>query len=135
LWANEARQSLLTHDISQKTNAKNKLTPTVFNMTFSLESLYTWYRDIVANPKYRWWVIGGTLLYVLSPIDIIPDVFPIIGQIDDAVVITLLATELASLLKDRNANMKQKRSDQATAEQSATGESVPAVDVNAVEVG
>lgn len=104
-------------------------------MTFPLESLYNWYRDIVANPKYRWWVIGGTLLYVLSPIDIIPDVFPIVGQIDDAVVITLLATELASLLKDRNANMKQKRSDQATAEQSATGEPAQAVDVNAVEVG
>ena len=104
-------------------------------MTFSLESLYNWYRDIVANPKYRWWVIGGTLLYVLSPIDIIPDIFPIIGQMDDAVVITLLATEIASLLKDRNANIKQKRSDQATAEKSATGESVQAVDVNAVEVG
>lgn len=104
-------------------------------MTFSIESLYNWYRDIVANPKYRWWVIGGTLLYVLSPIDIIPDVFPIIGQMDDAVVITLLATELASLLKDRNANIKQKRSDQAAAEQSATGESAQAVDVNAVEVG
>ena len=99
-------------------------------MTFPLESLYNWYRDIVANPKYRWWVIGGTLLYVLSPIDIIPDVFPIIGQIDDAVVITLLATEIASLLKDRNANMKQKRSDQSAADQSAQS-----VDVNAVEVG
>lgn len=103
-------------------------------MTFPLESLYNWYRDIVANPKYRWWVIGGTLLYVLSPIDIIPDVFPIIGQIDDAVVITLLATEVVSLLKNRNANIKQKRSDQAAAEQSAPEESVQAVDVNAVEI-
>ncbi|MCX5963525.1 MAG: YkvA family protein [Cyanobacteria bacterium] len=104
-------------------------------MTFPLESLYNWYRDIVANPKYRWWVIGGTLLYVLSPIDIIPDVFPIIGQIDDAVVITLLATEIASLLKDRNANMKQKRSDQAAAAQSVADPSAQSVDVNAVEVG
>jgi uncharacterized membrane protein YkvA (DUF1232 family) len=110
-------------------NSQNKLTPKAFNMTFPLESLYNWYRDIVANPKYRWWVIGGTLLYVLSPIDIIPDVFPIIGQIDDAVVITLLATEIASLLKDRNANIKQKRSDQAAADQAAQS-----VEVNAVEV-
>ncbi len=98
-------------------------------MTFPLESLYNWYRDVVANPKYRWWVIGGTLLYVLSPIDIIPDVFPIIGQIDDAVVITLLATEISSLLKERNANIKQKRSDQ-----SATQQSAQPVDVNAVEI-
>jgi uncharacterized membrane protein YkvA (DUF1232 family) len=99
-------------------------------MTFPLESLYNWYRDIVANPKYRWWVIGGTLLYVLSPIDIIPDVFPIIGQIDDAVVITLLATEIASLLKDRNAAMKQKRDDKAAETRAAES-----VEVDAVEVG
>lgn len=98
-------------------------------MTFPLESLYNWYRDIVANPKYRWWVIGGTLLYVLSPIDIIPDVFPIIGQIDDAVVITLLATEIASLLKDRNASMKQKRDDKAAADQASASVEVDAVEV------
>ncbi len=98
-------------------------------MAFPLESLYNWYRDIVANPKYRWWVIGGTLLYVLSPIDIIPDVFPIIGQIDDAVVITLLATEIASLLKDRNAAIKQKRDDKAAADQSATSVEVDAVEI------
>ncbi len=98
-------------------------------MTFPLESLYNWYRDIVANPKYRWWVIGGTLLYVLSPIDIIPDVFPIVGQIDDAVVITLLATEIASLLKDRNAAIKQKREDKA-----AEAKASESVEVDAVEI-
>lgn len=99
-------------------------------MAFPLESLYNWYREIVANPKYRWWVIGGTLLYVLSPIDILPDVFPIVGQIDDAVVITLLATELASLLKDRNAAIKQKRD-----EKSAAAKAAESVEVDAVEVG
>ena len=96
--------------------------------TFSLESLYNWYRDLVANPRYRWWVVGGTLLYVLSPIDLLPDVFPIIGQIDDAVVITLLATELGALLKERNATMKQKKAN--TAAQTAN----TPIEVNAVEV-
>ena len=97
--------------------------------TFPLESVYNWYRNIVANPKYRWWVVAGTLLYVLSPIDILPDVFPIIGQIDDAIVITLLATELGALLKERNATMKQKKADKA-----ATNAANASVDVNAVEV-
>ena len=97
--------------------------------TFSLESLYNWYRNIVANPKYRWWVVGGTLLYVLSPIDLLPDVFPIIGQIDDAVVITLLATELSALLKERNATMKQKKAGTAAAQTANTP-----IEVNAVEV-
>ena len=98
--------------------------------TFPLDSLYNWYRNIVANPKYRWWVVGGTLLYVLSPIDILPDVFPIIGQIDDAVVITLLATELSALLKDRNATMKQKK---ATTTAEAQNVSTP-IEVDVVEV-
>ena len=77
--------------------------------TFALNSIYSWYRKLVANPKYRWWVIGGTLIYVLSPIDLAPDFLPFVGQIDDAVVITVLATELMQVLKDRNAAMKQNK--------------------------
>lgn len=96
--------------------------------TFSLESVYNWYRKLIANPKYRWWVIAGTLIYVLSPIDIAPDVIPFIGQIDDAVVITLLVTEIASLLRNRAAANRQ---------QPSNAETVPTpemVDVTAVEV-
>ena len=32
-------------------------------------------------------VIPGILLYVVSPIDLIPDVMPIVGQVDDLAVI------------------------------------------------
>ncbi len=45
------------------------------------------------NGYYRevpWWTIasiGVALLYVLSPIDLIPDFIPIVGYIDDAAVI------------------------------------------------
>jgi uncharacterized membrane protein YkvA (DUF1232 family) len=54
----------------------------------------------LANPKYRWWVIAGTLVYLLSPFDIAPNFIPFIGQIDDAIVVTLLATELSQVLRD-----------------------------------
>jgi uncharacterized membrane protein YkvA (DUF1232 family) len=103
--------------------------------TFPLESLYNWYRETIANPKYRWWIIGGTVLYVLSPIDLLPDVFPILGQVDDAILLTLLATEIGAILKDRNAAMKQKKADatNVTADTNATASS-GSVDVNAVEV-
>jgi uncharacterized membrane protein YkvA (DUF1232 family) len=82
--------------------------------TFPLKTLYNWYRELVANPKYRWWIIGGTLLYLVSPLDILPDVLPIVGQIDDAVLITLVATELSSAIKDRNAMLKQQRNESKT---------------------
>jgi uncharacterized membrane protein YkvA (DUF1232 family) len=96
--------------------------------TFSLESVYGWYRGLVANPKYRWWVIAGTMLYLFSPFDLAPDFIPFIGQIDDAIVVTLLATELAQVLKERSAKFKQAKNPQAASEPSAT------VEVKAVEI-
>jgi uncharacterized membrane protein YkvA (DUF1232 family) len=64
------------------------------------------YRKLVVNPKYRWWVIGATLAYVLNPIDIAPDFIPFLGEIDDAVVVSLLVTELVGALRDRMAATK-----------------------------
>ncbi|NER99794.1 MAG: DUF1232 domain-containing protein, partial [Symploca sp. SIO1B1] len=65
---------------------------------FSLQSIYTWYRNMLRNPKYRWWIILGTLAYIFSPIDISPDIFPIVGQIDDVLLLTLLISELSQLV-------------------------------------
>ncbi|MGK7945308.1 MAG: YkvA family protein [Microcystaceae cyanobacterium] len=66
-----------------------------------VESFYGWYSSKVRHPRYRWVIVIGTLLYLLSPIDISPDFIPIIGWIDDGVVITLLTTELSRLLIDK----------------------------------
>lgn len=65
------------------------------------QSIYNWYRNTLRNPKYRWWVILGSLLYIVSPIDISPDFIPIIGQIDDVVILTLLVSEVSQLLIDQ----------------------------------
>ncbi len=42
------------------------------------------YREVPFNVVAA---IGGALLYVLSPIDLIPDFIPVIGYLDDAAVI------------------------------------------------
>lgn len=70
-------------------------------MNFSLESLYSWYRNMIRNPKYRWWIVLGTLAYLWSPIDILPDIFPIVGWIDDGLLATLLVTEISQLVLTR----------------------------------
>jgi uncharacterized membrane protein YkvA (DUF1232 family) len=67
-------------------------------MKFSVQSLYTWYRNLLGNPKYRWWVILGTLVYLVSPIDIVPDIIPVVGQIDDVFLLTLLVGEVSGLV-------------------------------------
>ena len=64
-----------------------------------VEAFYAWYRNGLRNPKYRWLIIFGTLTYLLSPIDISPDVFPIVGWIDDGILITLLIAEVTQLMQ------------------------------------
>jgi uncharacterized membrane protein YkvA (DUF1232 family) len=103
-------------------------------MKFSIQSVYTWYRNLLQNPKYRWWVILGTLVYILSPIDIAPDFIPIVGEIDDIFLLTLLVTEVSGLViegwKARKGYVETNTS--STAEDTtATGNTV---DVDAVSV-
>lgn len=99
-------------------------------MKFSVESLYNWYRDTIRNPKYRWWIIGGSLLYLLSPLDISPDVFPIIGWVDDGVIATLLVAEVSSLLLTKLKAGKTSKSTDSTAQSDVDAK----VDETVVEV-
>ncbi|MEB3121841.1 MAG: YkvA family protein [Snowella sp.] len=81
-------------------------------MNFSLESLYSWYRSMIRNPQYRWWIVLGTLAYLWSPIDFLPDIFPIIGWIDDGLLATLLVSEISQLVLAR---LKLKTDEKQTA--------------------
>lgn len=67
-----------------------------------------WYRKQIRNSKYRWIIVLGTLAYLLSPIDLLPDVIPIIGQIDDVLILTILVTEVTQMLSERIKVVKNK---------------------------
>lgn len=69
--------------------------------------LMDWYRKLVRNSKYRWVVLLGTIFYLVSPLDISPDVFPIIGWLDDGLLATIAITEVTQLLIDRKRNLRQ----------------------------
>jgi uncharacterized membrane protein YkvA (DUF1232 family) len=112
--ANKSLSSLSTHIVDLVFN------PEIEMANATVEAIYSWYRGLVSNPKYRWWVIGASLLYVVSPIDIAPDFIPFIGQIDDAVVITLLASELIQVLKDRNLMIKPKKNEKVVVDEPVT---------------
>ncbi len=99
-----------------------------------IEGLRTWYRNAIRNSKYRWLVVFGSLLYLVSPFDISPDVFPIIGWLDDGIIATLLVTEVSQLLFEQvnTAKKKANKDADATADTATTTEQV--VDVQAVSV-
>jgi uncharacterized membrane protein YkvA (DUF1232 family) len=105
-------------------------------MKFSIQSLYTWYRNLLRNPKYRWWVILGTLLYFVSPIDIAPDFLPIVGELDDVFLLTLLVSEVSQLViegfkarQDKNSvDFKVSNTDESSTSTANT------IDVDAVSV-
>ncbi len=98
---------------------------------FSIQSLYNWYRNTIRNPKYRWWIILGTALYLISPIDIAPDFIPVIGQIDDVVLLTLLVSEVSQLLID---GAKARKDVSETVTSNSENPSDNTVDVDAVSV-
>jgi uncharacterized membrane protein YkvA (DUF1232 family) len=70
-------------------------------MNFNIQSLHNWYRSLLQNPKYRWWVVAASLVYLVSPIDLVPDFLPFAGLIDDTLLISLLVTEVAQVAKTK----------------------------------
>ncbi|NJL49119.1 MAG: DUF1232 domain-containing protein [Leptolyngbyaceae cyanobacterium SM2_5_2] len=75
-----------------------------------IESFYRWYKAMLRNTKYRWVLVLGTLIYLVSPIDISPDFLPIIGWVDDGILATLLVSELSQMAVDSLGKRKQSRS-------------------------
>lgn len=97
------------------------------------KTITTWYRNVLRNPKYRWWVILGTLLYLVSPLDISPDVVPILGQIDDVAILMLLVSEVFQMLTDSPTEMAEEPMGNDRAEPSGD-RTDNTVDVDAVSV-
>jgi len=51
------------------------------------------YRAIVADPRcprLARWLLWGAVAYAVSPIDLIPDFVPVVGHLDDVIVLPFL---------------------------------------------
>jgi uncharacterized membrane protein YkvA (DUF1232 family) len=50
------------------------------------------FQRLLADPRVDWWrkaVLVLAILYLASPIDIVPDFIPVAGQVDDVIVVAL----------------------------------------------
>ncbi len=78
-------------------------------MKFLLQPLYTAYRKLLRSSKYRWVILLGSFLYLVSPVDLMTDVVPFVGWIDDGLVATILVTEGSQLLLEQLKHRKSQR--------------------------
>ena len=77
-------------------------------MKLLAQPLYNWYRATLRNSKYRWVIVLGSLLYLVSPLDFATDMVPILGWLDDGVIVTVLLTEASQLLLEQRKDRKAK---------------------------
>ncbi|NJR50146.1 MAG: DUF1232 domain-containing protein [Leptolyngbyaceae cyanobacterium CSU_1_3] len=86
-------------------------------MKFFTQPLYTWLRSKFTpsfqNPKYRWLLILGSALYLFSPLNMLTDALPILGWIDDGLILTFLVAEVSQVLLEKLKTRKDQSVDAA----------------------
>jgi uncharacterized membrane protein YkvA (DUF1232 family) len=69
-----------------------------------LPNLFTLLLRLIKDPRVptaEKALFGAAVVYVVSPLDFIPDVFPFIGQVDDLYVVALVILRLINRTDDR----------------------------------
>lgn len=83
-------------------------------MKFLMHFVLKWYRQMIRHPKARWWIVLATVGYLILPTDLAPDFLPIIGQIDDAAIASLLVAEIAPMVIEKLKNRKKPQTTEAS---------------------
>jgi uncharacterized membrane protein YkvA (DUF1232 family) len=87
-------------------------------MKFLVRPLYNLYSSLLRNSKYRWFMVAASLVYLLSPVDLITDFIPVVGWIDDGVIAAVLVAEVSQLFQDQLKARRQKEPSLSIAPQS-----------------
>jgi uncharacterized membrane protein YkvA (DUF1232 family) len=70
-------------------------------MKFLIRPLYDLYRKALRHSQFRWLIVLGSLVYLVSPLDLSTDLLPVVGWIDDGVIVTILLTELSQVVLEQ----------------------------------
>jgi uncharacterized membrane protein YkvA (DUF1232 family) len=50
------------------------------------------FKRLLADPRVEWWrkaLLVAVIVYLASPIDLVPDFIPVAGQLDDAILVVI----------------------------------------------
>ncbi|AKG21853.1 YkvA family protein [Calothrix sp. 336/3] len=97
---------------------------------FITQVLQDWLKKVLRHPQYRWLAIVTALLYLVSPLDILPDAIPLLGWIDDGVIASLVIAEVSQIFMDKMKNRQKNPVAEADFHQSTD----TVIDVDAVSV-
>ncbi|NER34975.1 MAG: DUF1232 domain-containing protein [Oscillatoria sp. SIO1A7] len=103
-------------------------------MKLPAQWIFNLYRTGLRNPTYRWGLIVGTFIYLLSPIDISPDLIPLLGQIDDFALVMLLVTGLSQLIGEWMQRQQLEVKSNSTENNDNSANETKTVDVKAVSI-
>ena len=66
-----------------------------------LTSEIAFYKALASDPcvpRASKWLLTAAVTYLVSPIDLIPDFIPVLGQLDDLIIVPLLVFSALSLV-------------------------------------
>jgi len=86
-------------DLKERKHGRGVLREAMALIPNFLKLLYRLFKDPRA-PLAEKAMLAGTIIYVVSPIDFIPDLFPFIGQVDDLYLVALVVMRLLSRTND-----------------------------------
>ncbi|MEC4816594.1 MAG: DUF1232 domain-containing protein [Scytonema sp. PMC 1069.18] len=84
-------------------------------------------RKVLRNPKYRFLAIVAGLFYLISPLDISPDIIPILGWVDDGLIASFVVAEASQILIEELKKRKKVAPAESNSPQTATTIDVKAV--------
>lgn len=86
-------------DLKERKHGRGVLRDAITLIPNFLKLLYRLVKDPRA-PLAEKALLAGTIIYVVSPLDFIPDLFPFIGQVDDIYLVALVVLRLLNRTND-----------------------------------
>ena len=86
-------------DMKERKHERGVLIEAITLIPNFLKLLYRLIKDPRA-PLAEKALLAGTIIYVISPLDFIPDMIPFIGQVDDLYLVSLVVLRLLSRTND-----------------------------------